>query len=162
MRLNPFLSLLKTLGYALSGRLHFPRKRIGEVLTMKDGQEFVIFRQVIVDPGQVQPEKPGAVFRVRFQVAHMSPKLNKIFSLLPIPFFIGLPGFRSKLWMLNNADGGFQGIYEWDTVQDAEKYAGSFAMKFMAVRAVPGSVSCEIIPEQAQEVAGLPGKAGGE
>ena len=152
MRFNPFLSFLKTLGYALSGRLQFPRNRVGEILNMEDGQEFVIFRQVIVDPGQVQSEKPGATFKVRFHIAHVSPKQNKLFSLLPIPFFIGLPGFRSKLWTLNEANGDFQGIYEWDTVQSAKNYAGSFAMRFMAMRAAPGSVSYEIIPKQAQEI----------
>ncbi|MFC1902455.1 hypothetical protein ACFLX4_00085 [Chloroflexota bacterium] len=148
MHFNPSLSLLKTIGYALSGRLHFPKNRIGEVLTMEDGQKFVIFRQVIVAPGKDQPEKPGATFRVRFHVAHMSPKQNKLFSLLPIPFFIGLSGFRSKLWTLNEASGGCQGVYEWDTVEDAKNYASSFAMKFMTLRSVPGSVSYKIIPKR--------------
>lgn len=115
---------------------------------MEDGQEFVIFRQVLVEPSQDQPEKPGAILRVRFHVANMSPKQNKLFSLLPMPFFIGLPGFRSKLWMLNETTGDFQGVYEWDTVQDAENYASSFAMKFMRIRPVPGSVSYKIIPKQ--------------
>jgi len=148
MRFNPFLSLLKTLSYALTGRLHFPRKRIGEVITMEDEQDFVIFRQVIVDPSQDQPEEPGATFRVRFHVAHMSARQNKLFSLLPIPFFAGLPGFRSKLWMLNEASGDFQGIYEWDSVEHAKNYANSFAMKFMTMRSARGSISYEIIPKQ--------------
>ena len=148
MRLNPFLSLLKTLSYALRGRLHFPRKRVGDVITVEDKQDFVIFRQVIVDPGQGQPEEPGAIFRVRFHVTHMSARQNKLFSLLPIPFFAGLPGFRSKLWMLNEASGDFQGTYEWDSVEHAKNYTNSFAMKFMAMRSAHGSISCEIIPKQ--------------
>ena len=147
MRFNPFLSFLRTLSYVLRGRLHFPKDRVGEVVTMEDGQEFVIFRQAIVDPSQNQPEEPGATLRVRFHVARMSPKQNKLFSLLPIPFFVGLPGFRSKLWMLNEASGDCQGIYEWDTVEDVKNYASSFAMKFMTIRSVPGSVSYKITPE---------------
>ena len=148
MRLNPFLSVLKTLSYAIRCRLHFPRNRIGEVLTMEDGKAFTIFSQVIVDPNHDQPQEPGVTFRVRFHVARMSPKQNKLFSLLPIPFFIGLPGFRTKLWTLNEVSGDCQGIYEWDTAQDAENYASSFAMKFMTMRSVRGSVSCEITPKQ--------------
>ena len=147
MRLNPFPSFLRTLGYVIGGRLHFSQGRIGEVVTMEDGQEFVIFRQAIVDLSQNQPEEPGATLRVRFHVARMSPKQNKLFSLLPIPFFVGLPGFRSKLWMLNEASGDCQGIYEWDTVEDVKNYASSFAMKFMTIRSVPGSVSYKITPE---------------
>lgn len=87
---------------------------------------------------------------VRFRVAGMTPQQNKVFSLLPIPFFIGLPGFRSKLWALN-ARGVFQGIYTWDTEEAAERYAHSFAMKFMTRRAVPGSVSYRITAARSGE-----------
>ena len=145
MRLNPLVAFYKTISYLIQGRLHFPGKRIGEVLAMEDGPEFTIFRQAIVDPSHDQPADPGAIFIVRFHVAKMSPKQNKLFSLLPIPFFIGLPGFRSKLWMLNETNGDNQGIYEWDTFQDAQNYANSFAMKFMRKRSLPGSISHEII-----------------
>ena len=148
MRFNPFLSFVITIAYALRGRLHFPKNRIGEVLTMEDRQEFIIFRQVIVDPSQDKPEETGATFRARFHIAYMSPRQNKLFSLLPIPFFVGLPGFRSKFWMLNEANGNFQGIYEWDSVEHAKNYANSFAMKFMTMRSVRGSVSYVILPKQ--------------
>ena len=114
---------------------------------MEDGQEFVIFRQAFVDPRKDQPEAPQATFRVQFYVAHMTPKQNRLFSLLPIPFFVGLPGFRLKLWILNEASGNFQGIYEWDTVEDAHNYASSFAMKFITMRSVSGSTSYSIIPK---------------
>ena len=145
MHFNPFLSFLRTCIYFLSGRIHFSKNRVGEVIKMENGQQFVIFRQVMIDPGKDQPKKPEATFRVRFRVEHMSPGLNKLFSLLPIPFFVGLPEFRSKLWMLDAVNGEFQGVYEWDTVECAEKYANSFAMKFMTMRAVPGSISHEIL-----------------
>jgi hypothetical protein len=89
-----------------------------------------------------------AVFKVRFHLTNMPPKRNIKFSLVPMLIILGLPGFRAKLWMLNEVNGDFQGIYEWDTLQDAENYANSFALKFMISRSVPGSVSHEIIPDQ--------------
>ena len=144
--MNPFLSFLKTHWYLLTGRLHFPRERIGEPFTLGDDQVFTIFRQVIVDPSKGHQAKLGALFRVRFRVANMTPEQNKRFSILPIPFFIGLPGFRSKLWMLDRTTGDSQGVYQWDTVQDAQNYANSFAMKFMTRRAVLGSISHEVRP----------------
>ena len=61
--MNPFLSFLKTHWYLLTGRLHFPRKRIGESFTLWDDQVFTIFRQVVVDPPKRRQAKPGAVFR---------------------------------------------------------------------------------------------------
>jgi hypothetical protein len=144
--MNPFRAFLKTHCYLLTGRLHFPKERVGETFTLGDDQEFMIFRQVIVDPPQGQRAKPGALFRVRFRVANMTPEQNKHFSILPIPFITGLPGFRSKLWMHNHATGESQGVYQWDRVDDARNYANSFAMKFMTRRAVPGSISHEVRP----------------
>jgi len=71
---------------------------------------------------------------------------NIRFSWLPIPFFMGLPGFRTKLWGYIREAADFQGIYEWASVGDAEDYVHSFAVRFMTGRSVPGSVSHRIIP----------------
>ncbi|MFC2014624.1 hypothetical protein ACFLUP_01380 [Chloroflexota bacterium] len=141
-------SLLKTLSYVITGRLHFSQDRIGELVTMDDGQEYTVFRQVVVDPKQNPVKKPGAILRVLFNFAHGSPKQNKLLSLIPIPFIAGLPGFRSKTWALHKNNGGFQGIYEWDMVQDAEIYKKSFAIKLMTKRAVHESVTFQISPQQ--------------
>jgi len=151
MIMNPFRSFLNTLSYLLHRRLHFPKERQGEGLTMADGQTFTIFRQVRVDPAPGQPQNPQATLTVRFQVANMTARQNELFSLLPMPFFIGLPGFRSKLWTVNIQTGVSQGVYRWDTAEDAENYANSFAMRFMTRRSVPGSVSWQIIPNQVAE-----------
>lgn len=61
--------------------------------------------------------------------------------------FIGLPGFNTKFWMVAPETGRFQGIYQWASRQDAEDYSGSFAMRFMARRSEPGSISQIIIPD---------------
>jgi len=45
--------------------------------------------------------------------------------------------------MLHKDSGGFQGIYEWYTMQDAEIYEKSFAIKLMTKRAIPGSIVFE-------------------
>ncbi len=39
-------------------------------------------------------------------------------------------------------------FYEWDTVQDAENYVNSMALKTILMRAVPGSVSYKIVSPQ--------------
>jgi hypothetical protein len=48
---------------------------------------------------------------------------------------------------LNAENGDFQGIYGFETVKDAEAYAGSFAVRFMTKRSVPGSISYRIVPK---------------
>jgi hypothetical protein len=145
-RISIWGALLNTIGNGIAGRVHFPRNRMGEVMTMDDGQRFQIFRQAIVDNKKGKQTIPGARFIVRFHLANMSPKMNKPFSLIPMLFCIGVPGFMTKLWTLNVVNGDFQGVYEFETVKDAEAYAGSFAIRFMRGRSVPGSVSYKIIP----------------
>jgi hypothetical protein len=144
--LNPVSSVLRTIGFVVTGRLHIPTQQIGEVVTDEEGRQFTIFREVIVDPTKDQPEHPGAVLVLHFKVTNISPEINKFYSLLPLPLYIGDPGFRSKLFTINGED--CQSIYEWDTIQDAENYVNSMALKIILMRAVPGSVSYKIVSPQ--------------
>jgi len=139
---SPFSSIIHATYLLLQSRIHFPKDRLGEIVD--DGEEFEIFRQMTLDPDQNQPEKPGAIFKVRFRFASMSPEMNKRTSLIPIPFIAAQPGFRSKTWLLGRESGEFQGVYEWDTVVSAENYWTSFPMKLMKRRAVPESLSYKI------------------
>ena len=139
---DSFSSIVRAIYLLLQGRIHFPKDRLGE--TVDEGEEFEIFRHMKLDPTKDQPEKPGAIFKVRFRFASMSPEMNIRTSLIPIPFIVAQPGFRSKMWALDRESGEFQGIYEWDTVASAENYWTSFPMKLMKRRAVPESLSYEI------------------
>lgn len=87
MKFNPFSSFFKANLCLIMGRLHFPRNRIGEKVKQEDGKEFTIFRQMIRDPGPNDLEPPGAVFKVRFRVADMSHRINKVFSLFHYSIF---------------------------------------------------------------------------
>lgn len=142
MSFNPLYSLLNAINLFLRGKISFPKEKIDKVLVTEDGQEFTIFREVIIDKKMDKP----AVFRVRFLLSGMNPETNIRFSWLPVPFFIGLPGFEAKVWTLNYKNNYFQGIYQWKNREYAEKYSKSFAYRFMSSRSVPGTVSFEIIP----------------
>jgi len=142
LQCGPFSSIVRAIYLLLQGRIHFPKNRLGEIVD--DGEEFEVFRQMTLDPGNGQPEKPGAIFKVRFQFASMSPEMNIRTSRIPIPFIVAQPGFRSKMWAMDRRTGEFQGIYEWDSVASAENYWTSFPMKLMKKRAVPESLTYEI------------------
>jgi hypothetical protein len=146
-QLTPISSFFRAVGFLFTGRLKFPRNRVGEVIVLEAGENWVIFRQVVLQVEDNRPGNPCIIFRPRFHVARMSINQNIRFSILPILFFTGLPGFRSKLWLYEQKSGDFQGIYEWDTLQDAEAYSRSFAMRFMTARSIPGSVSFKIYPK---------------
>ena len=111
---------------------------------MDDSQEFEVFRHVIIGKKE-DLLQDGAICIVRFKLNKMSIQANKRFSRIPIPMFIGLPGFNAKLWMCNEETGYNQGIYQWETKQDAENYSKSFAVRFMTSRSEENSISYQII-----------------
>jgi hypothetical protein len=127
----------------LHGRIHFVNNCIGDVHQGAD-EEFVVFRKMVLDPTEGQPAESGALFMVRFRFTRFSAKANKRLSLIPAPFIAAQQGFRSKTWMMGRDTGMFQGVYEWDSVEDAEAYWTSFPMRMMKRRAVAGSVTHEI------------------
>jgi hypothetical protein len=127
----------------LTGTRWFPKDRVGEVVPAGD-EDYEAFRTMVVDPAGGRPTQAGAHFEVAFHFSRFSPAANKRLSLLPMPLIAAQPGFRSKTWMLGSESGAFKGVYEWDTVEDAERYWTSFPMRLMKRRAVPGTLTKEI------------------
>ena len=148
MPLNPLTSAFMTVMNLFTGRLRFDRSRIGETFLAGNGQCFEVFRCAVLNPRPGQPARPGAVFIPHFHVRNMSLRANIWFSLIPMWFILGLPGFRSKCWMVDLSTGDNAGYYEWDTIEDAQNYANSFAMRFMRSRSVPDSVWFHVYPAE--------------
>ena len=140
---GPIRLLLRAVYLWLTGRMHFPKGRIGERVCGE--REYIVFREMVVEPARGRHEESRAIFRVQFKFARMSVKANERLSLIPAPFIAAQPGFRSKLWTIDKSSGEFQGIYEWDTLPAAESYLNSFPMRLMKKRAVPGSVHYEVL-----------------
>jgi hypothetical protein len=145
MNTNPVIGFLRTIILCLTGNIEFIKSSIDKEFTMEDGIRFKVFRHVIIRSDNSNRNHPQAVFRIRFQPKGMTAQQNKNFSKLPMLIFMGFQGFRSKYWMVNEETGVCQGVYEWDTLQDAERYSESIALRFMTKRSVEGSVSYEII-----------------
>jgi hypothetical protein len=104
-----------------SGYVDFPEKLIGQKLIMEDGNEFIVFRRLkIIDKADIANNR--AVFKVRFQFKGFKPSTNKLLSMIPVPFLIGMKGFREKYWTFDGSSGFFQGIYQWESEEFAEKY----------------------------------------
>jgi hypothetical protein len=139
----PPVLLARATALWLRRRVKFPKRQYGD--TIQEKEDFIIFRKVTVDPGQDQPAEPKAIFRVYFRFSRFSANVNKTLSLIPIPLIIAQPGFRSKTWMFGKDTDTFQGLYEWDSVEDAERYWDSFPMKLMKRRSVPDTLDYEII-----------------
>ncbi len=147
--LRPLTSALAATQALLARRIHLRRSEIDETVEL-DGLRWRIFRSLAVDPATGDAPAPAEWFVPRFHVAGMSPRVNMLFSWLPIPLYIGLPGFRSKRWLVEPQSGDFMGIYEWSTRRDAENYGRSYAARFMTKRSAPGSVSFEVIERDSE------------
>jgi len=131
----PPVLLVRAARLRLSGRVHFPRDRVGDVVR-RPGEDYEIFRKMTVDGDG----PPGAAFEVGFRFARFPDRVNRWLSRIPMPLIAAQPGFRSKTWMSGRESGAFLGVYEWDTVEDAERYWDSLPMRLMRRRAAPGTL----------------------
>lgn len=123
--------------------IHFNKSKVGTDLFDKYGIEkrFKVFRYAYRDNW----EDAKARFVVHFQLENMSAKANKRFSAIPMLFLIRFRGFMAKYWLCDEGTGECMGVYHWKTVEDAERYSKSIAMRFMTKRSVEGSVWFDII-----------------
>ncbi|MEJ2215744.1 MAG: hypothetical protein P8099_03920 [Gemmatimonadota bacterium] len=134
---NPVTLLFRALLLFVRNRVHF---RGADGVEIEDrGERFRGFRRVVVDAPERPP--PRATFRVRFAFRNLSPAANRRLSLIPIPFIVAQPGFRSKTWLLGETTGDFMGWYEFDTVEAAQAYRASLPLRMMRRRAAPGSLT---------------------
>ena len=128
---------------ALLGRLRFERGLVGREVAMDDGRRFRVFRQLYRHSGN---GSAPAVFVVRFRFKRFSQRVNRRLSLIPVPLIGGFPGFRQKLWMVQEETGYWQGVYEWESTEAVEAYRRSFVLGAMNRRAEPRSVSHTVVP----------------
>ncbi|MBN1534154.1 MAG: hypothetical protein JXA20_15895 [Spirochaetes bacterium] len=140
---SPLASLGRFLFRAVTGRIGHMPQYLHRPASFPGGAAFTVFRTIRMSGA---PLSGAAVFTVRFTPRNMTLMANRVFSLVPIPFFTGLPGFRAKCWMEDRVTGTCSGIYQWDSAEAARAYARSFAIRFMMKRSVPGSLSWQVHP----------------
>ena len=103
-------------------KVHVPRDMVGRRLRFADGTSSVVYRETVVDRGG--PADPCVLvvsFRLRW-VRGWGHRLFRLESLLNTPLFVGFPGFVSKLWLADDENGVYRGLYEWDGPDSAEAY----------------------------------------
>ena len=125
--------------------LQLPDEHIGASLKMEDGKTFTVLRRLQVE-GRDETTDGYTVFKVRFKFKSLKLDTNKSLSMIPAPFLMGMKGFREKYWTFNEETDYFQGIYQWESKESAEKYPDSFIYKLMTKRSAPGTLSYEISP----------------
>jgi hypothetical protein len=121
-------ALLRSVGYLLRGRIEFPRDRLGDVLELPDDGRFVCYRETTLRPAVAEARDDGVVlvFGLRGADRATGATLRSVLfdpaANVATPFFAGMPGFRRKLWLAGAREGEFLELYEWATVEDAERF----------------------------------------
>lgn len=137
------LSIIKSLYNLLILRLSFPKEYTGKIIRMDDRLEFKIFRHMRLSA--TTPRKKGAILIVRFKFEKFSHQINKLLSVTPILLIAGFPGFKDKLWMIDEKSGFWQGIYLWENKEAIEEYKHSFVLGIMNKRAKSDTISYRIV-----------------
>jgi hypothetical protein len=139
---KPVRGFVMSLVLLATGRIRFDKSVKGKRIVTPDGKGFRIFRRVEIKSPKPSPE---ARFIVRFKPSNMTLERNEKFSRIPMLVFMGFKGFRSKYWCDDQETGLCQGVYEWQTLEDAKNYSESIAMKFTTDRSDPGTVEFQIL-----------------
>ena len=126
-------------------RVHLPTSLVDTKLRFADGTTSRIYRETVVDHGEVgQPCILVVSFRLRF-VRGAFHTLFRAESLLNTPLFVGFPGFVSKLWLAHDANGVYRGVYQWDDAACAEYYARCL-WRILALVSRRGSIRYVVVP----------------
>jgi hypothetical protein len=123
---------------------------VGTTLHMSDGRTFVPFRHTRKHEADWSWSYHPAVLQPRFHLGVLTPErqwlhaLFRVVCIVTTPFFAGIRGFRSKLWMVDPETGDFAGLYEWDDAATAKAYAEGLA-KVLRLLSTRGSVTYELV-----------------
>lgn len=126
------LSASRSVSYLLDGRVRFPQTRLGSVLEMPDGDTFVVYRETVLRSAATNASGDGVVLVFRMHVpgreagGTVRDVLFDPLANVATPFFVGMDGFRRKLWLAGERPGEFLELYEWATVQDANRFIDAF------------------------------------
>ncbi|HXZ76243.1 MAG TPA: hypothetical protein VEH31_35965 [Streptosporangiaceae bacterium] len=126
-------------------RMHLPHGHVGIRLRFADGTSARVYRETVVDRDTA---RDPCVLVVGFRLRVVRGWGHAVFrweSLLNTPLFAGFPGLVSKLWLADDEDGRYRGLYEWDGPARAEAYARAL-WRVLALVSVPGSIHYMVLP----------------
>ena len=92
-----------------------PSDHVDEILRFGDGSHGRVYRETVVEHAATdEPVVLIVAFRLR-SVRGWGDALFRTESLLNTPLFVGFRGFVSKLWLANDEDGRYRGVYQWNS-----------------------------------------------
>jgi len=135
----PLTCLAISIFRLLIGKLRLSNQFIGKIVEMNKNSNYEIFRHITNK--QVDSDSKSTVFIVSFKFSNLSHKANKLTSIIPMLLITGFPGFVKKIYAVNHKNGYWQGMYQWESIENLEEYKKSFVYKVMNKRATPESMN---------------------
>ena len=126
-------------------RIHLPAGHVGMRLRFADGTSARVYRETVIDRGATQNP---CVLAVEFRLRAVRGRGHAVFrweSMLNTPLFAGFPGLVSKLWLADDEQDRYRGLYEWDGSDRAEAYARAL-WRVLALVSMPGSIHYIVLP----------------
>jgi len=132
-------SVTRYAGLAAHGSLRLRRDRLGQ-LYKTEGGNYQIFRDTncTIAAG----ETVILVIGFRLKLIGSSRLLHWLFQrvcILTTPFWSGLSGFRTKLWMVEPRTKNYMGVYDWRGKIEAQNYI-NYLLPILRFFSVKGSV----------------------
>ncbi len=147
-----------TMLYSLKRYFGGIRKRIScisensrEEILLND-KRFNVFLEIGILDSDHEIKKGDVEFKIIFMASKTSTDSLIKNTKKTIPFFVGLPGFCRKKFMVNERKGIFSGIYEWESYEDASKYSKSYALNSMKRMSNPYPVYFEIVSKSSGKI----------
>jgi hypothetical protein len=126
-------------------QIHLPAGHVSMRLRFADGTSARVYRETVIE--QVATKDP-CVLVVEFKLRAVRGRGHAAFrweSLFNTPLFAGFPGLVSKLWLADDEQGRYRGLYEWDGPRRAEAYARAL-WRVLALVSAPGSIHYIVLP----------------
>jgi hypothetical protein len=124
--------------------LRWPRENVDRMVQFADETSARVYRETAVSGTARDPCFLVVSFRLR-GVRGRAHAWFRSESILNTPLFVGFPGFVSKLWLANDSQGIYRGLYEWDGAYRAERYAQSL-WRVLELGCVKGSIDFRVFP----------------
>jgi len=142
-----FRSMIRSVGLVVRGRLRMPRRNVGLVIHFADGTSAPVYRETVIVG---DPPRTPCYLAIRFRLrairgVRWAHALFRAESVLNTLLFAGFPGLVSKLWLRDDEDHVYRGLYEWDGKELALRYANALWW-VLALVSEPSSIEHALVP----------------
>jgi len=139
-----------TVALLFQRRLHIGHRRVRHDVVLDDGRRYVVFRETSCDtPTSTRPVTLVVWFRLRAipPGARLRRRIFERACIVNTLLFAGVPGYVTKLWMVNPPTSDYAGLYSWRSASEAESY-GRYITSILRPLSARGSIGFNVVADR--------------